>query len=124
MASDDLSAAEYKQLISGCHLLVAERMHAAIAGISSLVPTALVAYSLKARAFADMAYAGLAPNPDRMVISTEILSVPEALESRLQDLWHCRQESGAALKLNLPHLEHLAQSNFTHLGQQLRASGL
>ena len=61
VASEDLSAAEYKRLISGCHMLVAERMHAAIAGLSSSVPTALVAYSLKARALADMAYAGLAP---------------------------------------------------------------
>ena len=124
VASEDLSAAEYKRLISGCHMLVAERMHAAIAGLSSSVPTALVAYSLKARALADMAYAGLAPSPERMVISTETLSSPKALESRLQDIWHCREESRAALQCNLPHLVHLAQSNFTHLNKHLGAAAL
>jgi colanic acid/amylovoran biosynthesis protein len=124
VAAEDLSAAEYKRLIAGCQMLVAERMHAAIAGLSSLVPTALVAYSLKARALAAMAYAGLPESPERMVIPTDTLSQPATLESRLNDLWQNRQESHAALQRNLPHLEQLAQANFTHLEAQLRAAGL
>lgn len=124
VAAEDLSAAEYKRLIAGCQMLVAERMHAAIAGLSSLVPTALVAYSLKARALAAMAYAGLPPGPERMVIPTDTLNQPSTLESRLHDLWQSRQESHAALQRNLPHLKQLAQSNFTHLEAELRAAGL
>lgn len=124
VAAEDLSAAEYKRLISGCQMLVAERMHAAIAGLSSLVPTALVAYSLKARALAAMAYAGLAPSPDQMVIPTDTLRQPATLESRLKALWQSRQESHAALQRNLPNLVQLAKANFTHLEEQLRAAGL
>ncbi|MEO1002604.1 MAG: polysaccharide pyruvyl transferase family protein [Cyanobacteria bacterium J06638_7] len=124
VAAEDLSAAEYKRLIAGCQMLVAERMHAAIAGLSSRVPTALVAYSLKARALAAMAYAGLAPGPERMVIPTDTLSQPASLESRLHDLWQTRQESQAALQRNLPHLQQLAQANFTHLEALLHGAGL
>lgn len=124
VAAEDLSATEYKRLIAGCQMLVAERMHAAIAGLSSLVPTALVAYSLKARALAAMAYAGLPQSPERMVIPTDTLSQPTTLESWLHDLWQTRQESQAALQRNLPQLEQLAQANFTHLEAQLRAAGL
>jgi colanic acid/amylovoran biosynthesis protein len=45
----DLSAAEYKGIISSCDMVIAERMHAGIAGLSSGVCTCIVAYSIKAR---------------------------------------------------------------------------
>ena len=124
VAAEDLSAAEYKRLVSGCQMLIAERMHAAIAGLSTLVPTALVAYSLKARALAAMAYAGLTPSPDRMVIPAEALSEPFTLTALLQELWQSRQEFRAVLQRNLPELQQLAQANFTHLEMLLRRCDL
>ena len=48
LAAGDFSAAEYKAMIGRCEVL-AERMHAAIAGLSSRVSTVVVGYSVKAR---------------------------------------------------------------------------
>lgn len=124
VAAEDLSAAEYKRLIGGCEMLVAERMHAAIAGLSTLVPTALVAYSLKAQALAAMAYAGLTPSPERMVVSADSLCHPSTFEATLHSLWQSRQQSRVALQRNLPELQRLAQANFTHLEALLRGADL
>ena len=49
LAAGDFSAAEYKAMISRCDLVVAERMHAAIAGLSTGVCTVAIEYSVKAR---------------------------------------------------------------------------
>lgn len=46
-APDDLDADEVKWLISRCDWFCGTRMHSTIAGLSSLVPTAAIAYSMK-----------------------------------------------------------------------------
>jgi polysaccharide pyruvyl transferase WcaK-like protein len=48
IVSPELSAAELKWIISGLDLLIAARTHAAIAALSSHVPTISIAYSVKA----------------------------------------------------------------------------
>jgi polysaccharide pyruvyl transferase WcaK-like protein len=50
--SSDLSASEYKYIISKCDLGVYARTHATIASYSSLVPTIAIGYSIKAQGIA------------------------------------------------------------------------
>lgn len=116
----DMSASEFKGLIAGCQLLIAERMHAAIAGISSQVPTGIVAYSLKANALTAMAYEGLEPSSQQMVIHTDHLLTPSTFVSAVHSLWQGREASSVALRRNLPQLKQLAQSNFIYLEQLLQ----
>ena len=48
IAGGDYSASEFKGIISQCDMVVAERMHACIAGLSSAVCTVAIGYSVKA----------------------------------------------------------------------------
>lgn len=52
----ELGAAQTKWVVGKCEVFVGARMHAAIAAISSCVPTILLAYSQKARGLTDAAY--------------------------------------------------------------------
>ena len=47
IVNKDLNASQLKNVISNCDLIIASRMHAAIAGLSSLVPVIGIAYSHK-----------------------------------------------------------------------------
>lgn len=48
LAGGDFSASDFKAIISRCDFVVAERMHAALAGLSTGVPTLVIGYSIKA----------------------------------------------------------------------------
>lgn len=50
------STEELKGMIGKCDFLVAERMHAAIAGLSQCVPTLVIGYSVKARGILEDVY--------------------------------------------------------------------
>jgi len=52
IASDKLSAAQYKSIISNANFCIAARTHVAIAAYSSLVPTLAIGYSSKAQGIA------------------------------------------------------------------------
>lgn len=52
----DIGARRTKWIISQCHALVAARMHCAIAGFSTGVPTLLLSYSRKALGMSDYVY--------------------------------------------------------------------
>ena len=52
----DMGAPRTKGIISRCHALVAARMHCAIAGLSTGVPTLLLSYSRKALGMSDYVY--------------------------------------------------------------------
>jgi polysaccharide pyruvyl transferase WcaK-like protein len=52
----DLGARRTKWIIAQCEALVAARMHCAIAGLSTAVPTLLLSYSRKALGMCDYAY--------------------------------------------------------------------
>ena len=49
IVSKDTNARQLKGIIAGCDLLIASRMHAIIAGLSTNVPVVGIAYSHKAR---------------------------------------------------------------------------
>ena len=113
------SAAEFKGLIGACDLVVAERMHAAIAGLSSGVCTVAVGYSIKAEGIMtdllgkDSAHNGL------------LISIQDFLNSDLacqtiRTAWQRRQEIAEQLKAVLPKVKQEAASNFDLILQTLK----
>ena len=111
LAGADHSASEFKGLISACDMLIAERMHAAIAGLSSSVCTVVVGYSVKAEGImtdvlgTDSVHNGL------------LISVQQFLDAKLacatiQTAWNRRQEVSNQLKESLSRIKKNAASNF------------
>lgn len=80
--SQNLNAAQRKDLISRCELLVCCRTHASIAGYSTGVPTLVAGYSVKSQGI------GLDLGMERWVISLENSA---ELPRRTAELWESRQ---------------------------------
>ena len=90
-----LDASELKWLIGRTDWFCGTRMHSTIAALSSGVATAALAYSLKTRGvFATCGMAG-------SVVDLRESTAADAV-TRLQQLWHRRQETAAKLAERLP----------------------
>jgi polysaccharide pyruvyl transferase WcaK-like protein len=124
VAAEDCSASEYKGIISQCDLVIAERMHAAIAGLSSDVPTAMVSYSLKVEGIAALAYADLPSGPGSMVVEANTLQDPATALNQLTAIWQNRAEVQTCLRRSIPAIKQLAARNFDHLGALTARLGL
>ena len=86
LLAPDLGARRTKGVISRCRALVAARMHAAIAGISTAVPTLLVSYSRKALGMSDYVYGGQEWVLPVSSGSEELLDVVGRLLGRAEEL--------------------------------------
>ena len=124
VAAEDHSADEYKGIISQCDLVIAERMHAAIAGLSCEVPTAMVSYSLKVEGIAALAYADLRSGPGSMVVAANALQDPATTLNNLTAIWQDRADAQACLRRSIPAIKQLAARNFDHLGALIDRLGL
>ncbi|VEP13843.1 putative polysaccharide pyruvyl transferase [Hyella patelloides LEGE 07179] len=119
LAGADHSASEFKGLISACDMLIAERMHAAIAGISSSVCTMVIGYSVKAEGImTDVLEAESVHN--RLLISIKQFLDADLACSKLRTAWKCRDEVSSQLKEALPRVKKDAASNFDLIGQILK----
>jgi len=105
----DHSAEEIKGIIGRCSLLIAERMHAAIAGLSQSVPTLVVGYSVKARGIL------------RDTLGTEVAEkclIPidkvngQVLKERVTQLWDQRDTISLRLTQVMPVVKDRARHNF------------
>ena len=96
-----LDACELKWLIAQTDWFCGTRMHATIAALSSGVPTAALAYSLKTRGvFATCAMASA-------VVDLREQAGPDVLE-RLLQLWRRREAASGGLERHLPRVRELA----------------
>lgn len=122
LVEDDLDAAEMKWLISGCDMLLAERMHAAIAGLSSGVATVPIGYSIKAQGILGEALAdsGIAPAELGMSVG-EFVDVEKSLP-RLRRIWHERLRYAAALAGTVERSKRAARRNLEIIDSLLTAS--
>lgn len=115
----DHSASEFKGLISACDLLIAERMHAAIAGISSSVCTVVVGYSVKAEGImTDVLDSELVHNS--LLISIQQFLDANLTFSKLRNAWNLRNEVSSQLKEVLPRVKKDAASNFDLIAKILK----
>ena len=120
IAAADLSASEYKAIISDADFLIAERMHAAIAGISSFVPTVIVSYSLKAQGLAFEAYGeDILSHVPPLYQASDYRNISHVLES-LQIAWYARYDLQHSLEENVPKLVARASDSFALLEQWYR----
>jgi len=116
VAAEDLMASEYKKLVGSCQLVIAERMHAAIAGLSTQVPTVMVSYSLKVEGIAALAYGTLDSGPSSMVIAANTLQNPAEALRQLSEIWQQRDTVQNCLADTIPEIQASAAKNFYHLG--------
>lgn len=112
----DLRAAEYKGLAGRCSLLIAERMHAGIGALSSLVPTLLVGYSVKAQGVLSQSLGGSDLLSDCLIDFPSFLDGASAREFVARG-WSARRRIQERLEKNMPRVRALAEKNFEILGQ-------
>ena len=96
-----LDQSQVKWLISKFDWFSGTRMHATIAGLSSLVPTSTVAYSDKAIGVFESCGQG------REVFDPRVLDTNEVIE-RLQDSFVRRQDLAISIKQHLPRVKEQA----------------
>lgn len=115
VASEDLSAAEYKGIIGSTEFMVAERMHAAIASISMNVPTVLAAYSLKAYGLARDAYGEHVMHDRLPIYDVDDYAEYYKAVNVIRTAWNSRDDLCRALEKSVPTLKGLATKNFSNL---------
>ena len=117
VVAEDLTAAEYKAIISKADFLIAERMHAAIAGISSKVPSVVVSYSLKAHGLVQHAYSQvtLKENPP-IYDASDYQNYAKVLHA-INEAWVARYKLKADLEASVPLLVASAKNNFVELAK-------
>lgn len=99
----NLGARRTKGAIGKCNMLVAARMHCAIAGVSSGVPTLFIGYSQKAKGMAENVYGGT-----EQYVSLENLA-EELGQGKILKMWHKRNEVRAFLEARREELVASAQ---------------
>lgn len=110
LAGGDHSAAEYKGLIATCDMVLAERMHAALAGLSSGVCTVVVGYSVKAQGI----MRDLCPPEDSPI--DLVVPILDFISGRAEETaklaWISRSSVEELLSNSLPKIIQRAQRNF------------
>ena len=117
-AVGDHTAAEYKALIADCALVVAERMHAAVAGYSSAVPTVLVGYSIKAEGIVADVYGG-SQGSDRLLVPIRSFLEPGRASALFDEAWARRDDLAGRLASHLVDTKKAAAMNFQVLADLL-----
>ncbi|MBD2494041.1 polysaccharide pyruvyl transferase family protein [Nostoc sp. FACHB-280] len=118
LAGAEHTASEFKGLISTCDLVVSERMHAAIAGLSSGVCTLPIGYSVKAEGImtdllgAEMVHQGL------LISAQQFLDIDTACNT-IRSAWQQRQQVSAHLNSVLPEIKQRTATNFDLIAQIL-----
>jgi colanic acid/amylovoran biosynthesis protein len=110
-ALGEMSSSDFKSLISRSDLVIGERMHACIAGLSSKVCTVAIGYSVKAKGILKDVL-GERENGLRTVFSVEEVMSSEGIGSRLLDVWKLRDSVRALLKDVMPSICDRARDNY------------
>jgi colanic acid/amylovoran biosynthesis protein len=114
----DFSASEYKGIISECSMVIAERMHAGIAGLSSGVCTSIVAYSVKARGvIADVLGSEFAEH-GAVLEASAFVSV-DIVWDKIDLIWKKRSVVADRITRQLPQIQAAATSAFEMLPELL-----
>jgi colanic acid/amylovoran biosynthesis protein len=111
LAGADHTASEFKGLIGACDMIVAERMHPAIAGLSSGICTMPVGYSVKAEGIMSDLFGSEALHHGLMISIQKFLNADTACEA-VANCWNKRHEVANQLNQVLPKAKQAAASNF------------
>lgn len=113
----DHSAEEIRALMSKMDLLVAERMHAAIASLAQQVPTFVIGYSVKAQGILGDVFGF--ENLENYMIPIKKLN-EKTLKKRIKNLLDKRDDVTELLSKVIPHVKKSAKRNFTVVTDVLR----
>lgn len=114
----DVGAAELKGLIAGSDMLIAERMHAAIAGLSSGICTVAIGYSIKAEGIMRAVLGDDVAEP--LILSVQRFTEPGVAGRTVSEAWLMRPAIEARLRQRLPDIQRLAGHNFDLIEELLR----
>ncbi len=119
-AAAGYTASEFKGLISGCSMLITERMHPAIAGLSTGVPTVAVRYSIKADGIMRQV---MGPElGEELLVPVEAFLDPSNAIRVSQCAWRRRSEVAGVLSVRIPEVQALAARNFDLIAEVMRSS--
>lgn len=111
LAGADHTASEFKGLIGACRVLVAERMHAAIAGLSSGVCTVVFGYSVKARGILKDLLGSQALEEGLLIPSDDIAAGIDA-PALISNAWDSKDAVSDRLAQSLPEIRGRAIRNY------------
>ncbi len=120
IAGGDFSASDFKGIISQCDMVIAERMHAAIAGLSSGIPTVVIGYSVKAEGILNDLLDADTVKKSVLIPIKEFLDETIACD-RVQRAWNQRKEITQRLRAQLPEVQRRSVLSFDIIAQNLMA---
>lgn len=112
LAGLDHTASEFKGLIGACDMVIAERMHAAIAGLSSGVCTLPVGYSIKAEGIMNDLFGKEYVKENDLLISVQDFLDSEKAMTCVRKSWENRADVSHRLKERLPEIRGNSQKSF------------
>ncbi|HEY9621765.1 MAG TPA: polysaccharide pyruvyl transferase family protein [Crinalium sp.] len=107
----DHTASEFKGLIGACDMVIAERMHACIAGLSSGICTVAVGYSIKAEGILNDLMGAEAVQNGLLIPIQQFLDADKATDS-IRSAWKNRDAVASQLQSVLPSVKQNSASNF------------
>jgi len=114
LVDPDYDSAEVKFAIGECDLFIGARTHSTIASFSMLVPTIVVAYSVKGFGITREVM-----RSDELVIPVEQISF-ETLRKRFDLLWNARKQIAMDLQLRMPGIRNAARKGGELLASMLK----
>lgn len=111
LAGADFSAQEFKGIVGECDLVISERMHASIAGLSSAVCTVAVGYSVKAEGIlCDLFDPPLVR--DGLLLALQDFLDPQVAREKIRHAWRTRDAVRTHLLRVLPDVRRRADLTF------------
>lgn len=114
LAKGFLNSNEFKALVALSDFVIAERMHVAIAGLSSAKATFVVGYSVKGHGIMSDTFGFDSIQNGLVVPLADFINDPASDEAILK-AWADRDRLSAVLQARLPDIKALARANFEPL---------
>jgi colanic acid/amylovoran biosynthesis protein len=118
--AEDLTASEYKGIISGCEMVIAERMHAAIAGFSLGICTVPIGYSIKAKGITASMLYSTGIDPDELAIPLGEFLDLSLSKQKLTNIWNNRNSFKQHIAKGLDRAKANAIRNFDLIDDLIR----
>ncbi len=110
---------EFKAIVAQCDMVIAERMHVAIAGLSSGIATFVIGYSVKGHGIMSDAF-GVDSLAEGLVTPLNDFMETPSEDDKIMSVWNNRVTLSQNLKKRLPAIKELAEKNFTLLREIIK----
>jgi colanic acid/amylovoran biosynthesis protein len=119
MVGENLFSSEYKAIIGSCDMVISERMHSCIAGLSSGVCTIPISYSVKAGGI--MADIFGSSHEDLVISFPDFISEDrEKADTIIRNAWQNRQQISAQIQKILPTIQEKAEENYKLIAEIIK----